>query len=184
MHMQYKVNPEDALALPSFRSLYALTAVVGLLVAADLLFYWLGYENLRNPFGVNLSLIAALLGGARIVYGALKALLDFDVGADLALAIAMLAALLLKEYWVGAEVVLIAMIGESLEALTFSRTHREIHRILELRPRVVRVRREEQEIEIPAEEVRVGDTIVIRPGERVPVDGPCSSGVRRSIKAR
>src|SRR5438132_960210 len=100
MHMQYKVKPEEALALPSFRALYWLTALVGLLVAGDLVFWWLGYESLRNPGGINLSLIAAVLGGSRIVYGALAALLEADVGADLALAVAMLTALLLKEYWV------------------------------------------------------------------------------------
>src|SRR5580658_5920693 len=171
MHMQYKVDPDDALALPSFRRLYALTVVVGLLVAGDLIFWALGYDSLRNPWGINLSLIAALLGGARIIYGALVALLEGDVGADLALAVAMLAALLLGEWWVAAEVVLIAMIGESLEALTFARTHREIERILELRPRLVRVRRGGQEIEVPVKEVGVGEIVVVRPGERVTVDG-------------
>ena len=74
------------------------------------------------------------------------------------------------------EVVLIAMIGESLEALTFSRTHREIARILELRPRTVRVRRGRDEIELPVEQVVVGDLVVIRPGERVPVDGTVLDG--------
>lgn len=176
MHMQYKVDPEDALALPSFRSLYVLTGVVALLVALDLVFAWLGYTDLRNPLGLNLSLIAAVAGGSRIVYGALTALFEGDVGADLALAIAMVAAILLGENLVAAEVVLIASVGESLEALTVARTHREIHKILELRPRVVRVRRGDQEVEVPVEDVQVGEVIVIRPGERVPVDGTVLSG--------
>jgi Cu+-exporting ATPase len=177
MHMQYKVDPDRALAAPSFGRLYALTAVVGLLVAADLLFWWLGYENLRNPYAVNLALIAAVLGGGRIIYGALVALLEGDVGADLALAVAMLAALVLKEYWVGAEVVLIAMVGESLEAITFSRTHREIRRILELRPRTVRLRQADgQDREVPIEQVECGDVVVVRPGERIPVDGTVLAG--------
>ena len=171
MHMQYKVDPDDALALPSFRSLYALTAVVGLLVAGDLLFWALGYERLRNPLGRE-----PVAGRGRAGRGAdhlrRVALLEGDVGADLALAIAMLAALLLGEYWVAAEVVLIAMIGESLEALTFARTHREIARILELRPRLVRVRRGEQEIEDPGRGGRASArSSSFGPGERVAVDG-------------
>ena len=162
---------QDSFLLPSFRALYGLTAVVGLLVAADVLFWWLGYASLRAPLGVNLSLLAALLGGGRIIYGAICSLLDGKLGADIALAIALLAALLLQEYWVGAEVVLIAMIGESLEALTFSRTHREIRRIFELQPRTLRLRRDGREVDVTLDEVQRGDVVVIRPGERVAVDG-------------
>ena len=162
--------------MPRFGSLYALTAIVALLVACDLLFWWLGYERLRNPWGCNLSLLAALLGGARIVYGAVAALLERDVGADLALAIAMVAALVLREYWVAAEVVLIAMVGESLEALTFSRTQRDLRRMFELRPRQARVRRGEQTVDVPIGQVRAGDLVVVRPGERIPVDGNVASG--------
>jgi Cu+-exporting ATPase len=166
----------NEMAWPSFRSLYALTGIVGALVAADLLFWWLGYEQLRNPWGVNLSLIAAVLGGARIVYAAVATLLEGDVGADLALAIATVAALVLREYWVAAEVVLIAMVGESLEALTFSRTQRELRRIFDLRSRTVHLRRGDRTIDVPTEEVKPGDVVVVRPGERVPVDGAVLAG--------
>lgn len=169
-------NAESALVLPSFRPLYALTALVAGLVAADLLLWRLGYESLRNPWGVNLALAAAVIGGARIVYAAVMGLLDGKIGADLALAIALVAAIVLGKYWVGAEVVLIALIGESLEALTFARTHRELRKILELRPRQIRVQREGQIFEIPAEQVRVGEVVVIRPGERIPIDGEVLSG--------
>ncbi|HEX3869609.1 MAG TPA: hypothetical protein VHV77_04150, partial [Pirellulales bacterium] len=174
--MQYKADPDDALRLPSFAPLYLLTALVGVLLGSDLLLWWFGFDAWRSPLGVSLALAAAVIGGARIVYGALVALLEGKAGADLALAIAMIAAIALGEYWVAAEVVLIAMIGESLEALTFSRTHREIQRILELRPSTVRVRRNGQEVELPAADVQMGDTVVVRPGERIAVDGRVISG--------
>lgn len=167
---------DAGLKLPSFRPLYLLTAAVGLLVAADVLFAWLGYERLRSPWGVNLALAAAVLGGARIVYASLTGLVEGHIGADLALSVALLASLALKEYWVGAEVVLIAMIGESLEAITFARTHRELERFLELRPRRVRVRRGEAEVELPVESLAVGDVVVVRPGERIAVDGAVIAG--------
>ncbi|HEV3003552.1 MAG TPA: cation-translocating P-type ATPase family protein [Pirellulales bacterium] len=173
---QSDADADETMALPSFRPLYLLTGVVALLVAGDLICWWLGYERLRNPWGVNLALVAALAGGARIVYASLTALWEGHVGADLALAVAMLASVALKEYWVGAEVVLIAMIGESLEAITFARTHREIERILTLRPLRVRVRRGEDQIEVPAEQVQVGDIVIVRPGERIAVDGAVVAG--------
>ncbi|HWA97981.1 MAG TPA: cation-translocating P-type ATPase family protein [Pirellulales bacterium] len=176
MHMQYKVDPEEALALPSFAQLYALTGLVGLLVALDMSLWAVGLEAWRTPWGVSLSLAAALIGGGRIIYGALVALLDGDAGADLALAIAMIASIVLGEYWVAAEVVLIAMIGESLEAFTFGRTHREVGRLLELRPRTVRLRRHGQEVEVPADQVQPGDLLIVRPGERIAVDGLVAAG--------
>jgi Cu+-exporting ATPase len=176
MHMQHKIDPQNALKLPSFRALYVWTAVVGALVLGDLLFRLLGWTGLQRPFGYELALLAALVGGARIVYGALAALLEGDLGADLALAIAMLAALVLREYLVGAEVALIAMVGECLEAVTFQRAHRELRKILELNPRTARVRRDGGEIEVPIGDVHVGDTVIVRPGERIPVDGSVLAG--------
>jgi heavy metal translocating P-type ATPase len=174
--MSSQPDIDRSLSLPSFRRLYWLTATVGALVAGDLLFWWLGYEAWRTPWGVNLALLAALMGGARVVYASLTALWEGQVGADLALAVAMLASLALKEYWVGAEVVLIALVGESLEAITFSRTHREIERIVGLRPRRVRVRRGDEQVELPAEQVQLGDIVIVRPGERIAVDGAVIAG--------
>src|SRR2546425_4546245 len=142
--MQHKIDPEDALRLPSFRWLYALTAALGVLIVGHLILVALRYTGDRRPFGiVDLALFAAVLGGARIVYGALLGLFEGNVGADLALAVAVLAALMLRGYWGGAEVVFIAMVGESLEATTFSRAHRAIRRILALQPRTAHALRGE-----------------------------------------
>ena len=75
-----------------------------------------------------------------------------------------------------AEVVLIALVGEVLEAVTFSRTQKEIHRLLDQTPRVARVRRDGSEVEIPVAQVVEGDVVLVRAGERVPVDGPVLAG--------
>ena len=104
------------------RSLYTLTAILSLLVVADLGSTWIGFEWIRAPLGVPLIWLAAILGAARIVYGALEALLQGRIGADVALAQACLAAIVIGQPFVAAEVVLIALVGEVLEAVTFART--------------------------------------------------------------
>ncbi len=105
----------------SHRALFALTTLMGLLLAGELLFGWLGWEHWRAPGGISLALIAAVIGGSRIVYGALEALIHGSIGADIALAQACLAALVIGQPFVAAEVVFIALVGEVLEAITFER---------------------------------------------------------------
>ena len=159
----------------SHGSLYALTAVLGLLIGGDVLFGWLGWEAWRAPFGVSLIFLAAVLGAARIVYGALDALAHGNVGADIALAQACLAALVIGQPFVAAEVVFIALVGEVLEAVTFDRTQRAIHRLLDQTPRTARSgARGSRPRSRPSG--GVGDLVIVRPGEKVPVDGPVVAG--------
>jgi P-type Cu+ transporter len=158
------------------RSLYALTTILGLLIAGDLVFGWLGWDSFRAPLGVSLAWVAAILGAGRIVYGAVEALAQGRIGADIALAQACLAAIIIGQPFVAAEVVFIALVGEVLEAVTFARTQKEIHRLLDQTPRVARVRRDGVEAEVPVAQVVAGDVVLVRAGERVPVDGPILVG--------
>jgi Cu+-exporting ATPase len=159
-----------------FRALVATTVVVGLLVGLDLALGFAGLETYRRPFGVSLALLAAVIGGGRVIYLALAALLEGRVGADIALAVACVAAGLMGEYFVAAEVVFIALVGECLEAFTFERAHRSIQSLLEYRPRTARVIRDDEEVEIAADRLRVGDRLVVRPGERIAADGVVVAG--------
>ena len=152
------------------RWLWAVTAVVGLLLLADVVLAALG-SPWQRPFGVPLALAAAVIGGGRVVYLALAALFEGSIGADIALAVACIAAACLGEYFVAAEVVFIALVGECLEALTFERAQRAIGKLLDFYPRTARVIRGDAEVEVPTEQVAVGDRVVVRPGERISVDG-------------
>jgi Cu+-exporting ATPase len=157
------------------RALVATTVVVGLLLGADLVLGAWGSEY-RRPFGLSLSLLAAVIGGGRVVFLALAALFEGRIGADIALAVACVAAALMGEYFVAAEVVFIALVGECLEAFTFERAQRAIQKLLEYRPTTARVVRDGQEVEIAAEALAVGDRIVVRPGERIAADGVVVAG--------
>ncbi|HEY2154656.1 MAG TPA: heavy metal translocating P-type ATPase, partial [Isosphaeraceae bacterium] len=158
------------------RALVATTAVVGLLLGLDLALGLAGAEAYRRPFGVSLSLLAAIIGGGRVIYLALAALLEGRIGADIALAVACVAAALMGEFFVAAEVVFIALVGECLEAFTFERAQRSMQKLLEYRPRTARVIRDDEEVEVAAEALRVGDRLVVRPGERIAADGVVVAG--------
>jgi len=159
--------------------IYLLTLIVGLLLLADVVLglvadpAWLAY---RMPFGFRLALLAAVAGGARILYRTLKALFEGRIGADLALTIAMLAAIVLREHTTAALVVFIALCGESIEGFTVDRAQAAIRGIFNLCPSIAHLVRDESETDVPVGEVVVGDQVVIRPGERIPVDGRVVSG--------
>lgn len=157
------------------RWLVATTMLVGLLLGTDLILGAWGIEN-RRPFGISLSLLAAIVGGGRVVYLALAALFEGRIGADIALAVACVAAGLLGEYFVAAEVVFIALVGECLEAFTFERAQKAIQKLLEYRPRTARVIRDGREVEVAADSLVVGDRLVVRPGERIAADGTVTAG--------
>ena len=147
MHREYRPEemdrPDGALTvltgnedrgLVDDAGLYAFTTLLGALLAGELLLGLAGWESRRLPFWITPVMLAAILGAVYIVYGRVPSLLHGRVGADLALAQAALAALVLGQPFVAAEVVFISLLGEVLEAWTFSRTRRAIGRLVDQAP--------------------------------------------------
>lgn len=165
--------------------LYLLTGLLGLLIAADvwpIAAGWLAAWGAslpswsNEPYGYRIALLAAILGGARTLYGSLNSLFEGRIGADLAVAIAAVAAILVQEPLVAAEIVFIGMLGECLESITFERTQRAIRKIVEICPRRCWRLRDGQEERVLVGELRAGDRIVVKPGGRVPADGMVLEG--------
>src|SRR5262245_1555799 len=170
---------------PSRLSLYLLTGLLGLVLAADLwpiVAGWIEAWGLTLPTwpneigGYRIALIAALLGGARILYGSFDSLLQGRIGADLALVIATFAAIFVREPLVAAELVFVGLLGECLESITFERTQRAVRQLAELAPRRCWRLRDGQEERVLVSELQVGDRVVVKPGAKVPVDGVVLAG--------
>jgi Cu+-exporting ATPase len=79
-------------------------------------------------------------------------------------------------YDVSAVVITLVVLGQWLEARARGRTSEAIRRLVSLAPRTARVVRAGAEVDVPTAEVRVGDFVRIRPGERIPVDGVVTEG--------
>lgn len=159
--------------------LYMLTALVGVLLGMDQVLAWINspdWNVYRTLFGIKLPLLTAVAGGSRILYQTLEGLFEGRIGADLALTIACLAAIVLGEPAVAALVVFIALCGESLEGYIGSRASNSLMSLFKLRPKLARVVREGQELDLELNLVRVGDVMVVRPGERIPCDGVIITG--------
>ncbi len=147
------------------------TAVVGVLLLA----HWLGY--VPTVFGVNTALLLALFGGYKIYYKAIAGLFDKRITADLAIVIAIGAALAIGEYIAAAEAVFIMLVGEGLEEFASRRTRTAIKQLIDLAPQRARLKvAGEGEREVAIAEVQTGDIVIVRPGERIPVDGTIAFG--------
>ncbi|MGE5361274.1 MAG: heavy metal translocating P-type ATPase [Bacteroidales bacterium] len=73
-------------------------------------------------------------------------------------------------------IITLILLGKSLEAVSKGRTSESIKKLMGLRPKTATVLHGDAAIEIPIEEVEVGDIVMVRPGERIPVDGQVVSG--------
>lgn len=150
---------------------YGIIGVTGLLI----LLYWTGIA--KEFAGVDLALAAALIGGFPIVKEALVAVITRgDTKVGLLVSIALVACIAIGEYFAAAEVAFIMLIGEMLEHITLEKSNRSINKLIELKPLTARIMRENVEAEIPADEVQVGDHIIVRPGDKIPVDGVVIKG--------
>jgi Cu+-exporting ATPase len=184
MHREIS-HADPAFGQKSNAWLYLLTGTVGVILGVHLwpdLVRLLGGEAWGLPtwpqkvYGYDIALLAALIGGGRLLYGALDALLDGRIGVDLALLVACIAAIWLDKADVAAEIVFIGLVGECLESITFERTQRALRHLVEIRPRRCWLLRDGQEVRVLVEEVRVGERVVVKPGARVPVDGVVVDG--------
>jgi Cu+-exporting ATPase len=148
--------------------------VLAFLVGAGLAAYLT--ESVQAIYGFDLALLLALLGGLPIYLDAVTALARGKISADLAVALAAVAAVYIGQYAVAAEVIFIMLIGEALEHFAVDRTRSGIAALLALRPDSARVRRDGHQLEVPIEEIRHDDVVLVRPGERIPVDGRVAAG--------
>ena len=96
---------------------------------------------------------------------------------NLLMTVAVFGAIVLGEYLEAATVIFLFVIGEALEGYTTDRARQSIQSLVELRPETaVRLDEDEREQVVPVEVLRVGERILVRPGERIPMDGRVRSG--------
>lgn len=132
------------------------------------------------PEFVTLALYIAayLAAGASVLYKALRNILRgriFDE--NFLMAIASLGAFFISEYPEAVAVMIFYQIGEMFENYAVSRSRRSIQSLMEIRPDHANVRRAGEVITVSPEEVAVGEEILVRPGEKIPLDGCVLDGV-------
>lgn len=132
---------------------------------------------LKTVLPIDIAWIAIVLCGVPIVIGAFKAVVfEHDIKADMLVSLALIASVATKEYFAAGEVALIMQIGSLLEDYTSGKAQEGIEKLIGMTPQTARVIRNGEELIVPVEEVRVGDTLSVIAGETVPVDGTILTG--------
>ncbi len=134
---------------------------------------------LDGPDGLSTALyVAATVAGAR--FFALEAFEELvrerEIGIELLMTVGALAAGGLGEWGEAAMLVFLYSISEALEEFTESRTEGAIRALMDLAPKTVTLLRDGQQIEMPAEDLAVGDRFLVRPGESLATDGTIAEG--------
>ncbi|MDA3936525.1 MAG: heavy metal translocating P-type ATPase [Actinomycetota bacterium] len=148
----------------------ASTAMSGALIALGLL---LGQFEVLSTFAFALAIA---VGGAVVARRAVASARVHSLDMNVLMTIAVIGAAGIGEWLEGAMVVFLFSVGGLLESRSLARTRSSIRDLMDLTPALTRVIRDGNEFELPPSEVRMGDTVVVRPGGRIPLDGEVLSG--------
>src|SRR5271169_6696965 len=133
----------------------------------------------ETVFGVTadlFSIVAIAIGGYPLVRHALADLREKAITADVFMALGFGAATAIGEFRPAAIIAFFMLIAELLDSFTMERSRGAIKDLIGMAPKTARVKRGDAEVEIPVADVRPGDVAVIRPGEKIPVEGVILSG--------
>ncbi|MBQ1821373.1 MAG: cadmium-translocating P-type ATPase [Clostridia bacterium] len=155
------------------------TMLIRLIVGGVLFIGGLVAHFLKAPMYVALPifLLCYAVTAYDVILNAIKGLLHGAVfGESFLMTVSSIGAFVLGEYPEGAAVMLLYQLGEFLTDLALDRSQDSIRAILDIRPDTANVLREGEIMTVSPADVQIGETIVVRPGERIPLDGEILSG--------
>ena len=154
---------------PKVTLVCAVTSVVALVLSIT--------GALKGLLPFDIAWIAIALCGVPILVGAFRGVVfEHDIKADLLVSLALIASVATGEFFAAGEVALIMQIGSLLEDYTSGKAREGIEKLIRISPQTARVLRGGKVVEIPVEEVKVGDVLSVLAGETVPVDGTILEG--------
>ncbi|QCJ41831.1 cation-translocating P-type ATPase [Bacillus sp. S3] len=144
----------------------------GSLLAAAFLFYMIKIYVMKDA----VLILSTLIAGYPIVKKAWQSVRMRASSIELLVTIAVAGALMIGEYVESAAVTFLFIFGAYLEAHTLEKTRRSLKSLMDMAPLKATVKREGKSVSIPAEEVKIGDLVLVPSGEKIAVDGIVVSG--------
>ncbi len=161
---------------PSFLRTHKLTILTGISGTFAIAGIILHHLNFPDAVTTPLLLTAVISGGYHIAIKGWKEARNFSLGMDFLMSMAVIGAMLIGEWSEAAMVIFLFALAQLLESFSVDRARRSIRSLMDLAPPVALVKLPSGESRVPVEEVEVGSTIIIKPGERLPLDGVVAKG--------
>jgi len=147
------------------------------IIVAAVLFAAGGLLHLEGWAELGVYLICYAVIGWDIVWKAITNILHGQVfDENFLMTIATVGALILGEHSEGVAVMLFYQVGEWFQSYAVSKSRRSITSLMDIRPDYANIEKDGKLIQVDPEDVQIGDTIIVKPGERVPLDGKIIKG--------
>jgi heavy metal translocating P-type ATPase len=148
--------------------------LIAFTAAAAAVFWFAGSEP--SAMVTAAGMFCALAGGFPIYKEALENILERRMTMELSMAIAILAALAIREIFTALVITLFVLAAEVLEGLTVDRGRRAIEKLLDLLPNTAILQRSGTWTDVRSQDISPGDLVLVKPGSRIPVDGSVVAG--------
>jgi Cu+-exporting ATPase len=173
------VEPTEVLRTHEFtRQVSLLFGIVfAIVLVVVVLGEWLGlFDAVVDRVPKWIWVGAILAGGYPVFRNVVRSALQFKITSHTLMTLGVIAAFVVGEWATAAVLVVFMRVGDYAEHFTAERARRAVKDLTAMAPQSARVERNAAEVEVPIEEVQVGETVIVLPGERIPVDGEVIGG--------
>jgi Cd2+/Zn2+-exporting ATPase len=150
-----------------------LTTASGLFTLVGL---FLAFKGFPREITIPLYLAAMLTGGLRIMYKGLLAVKGLSLDMNTLMSVAVIGAAAIGEWGEAATVIALFSLAQLLEAYSLDRARNTLKLLMNLTPQEAMIKKGKEEVLLPVNEVQVGDVIIVRPSEKIPMDGVVVEG--------
>ncbi len=171
----YRIGSPRTETRPAFWQAYSRGIRVGV-SGLLLLIGWVMFDRQAYPYAQSMLFVSILLGGYAVAVKGARNLLRFDFDMNVLMTVAVTGAMLIGEWKEAAVVSFLFAISEMLETYSMDKARQSIRSLIEITPQTATIIRNAQEVTVPVEELIIGDTILVKPGEKIPIDGEVIDG--------
>ncbi len=157
---------------------FLIFAIAPFIVGLAIIISWLLSRYSIGPdlLYITIALFAVLFGGLQRFISGFKDVFNRRITVNVFVTVALIATVAIGEFLTAAILIFIMSAAGAFESYTLDKSRKSIRGLLDLAPKKVTVKRNKEEVVIGIEEVKIGDLVIVRPGERIAVDGVVTNG--------